>query len=95
MRGLKALVIGMGVLITGGIAFLTYSIIEKADVKGLAGEKPPKTQITLPKGAKVMETDIGEGRIIFRLRMQDGSHILLLFDSETGQSVGRIELKPQ
>ena len=43
MRGLKALVIGMGVLIVGGIVFLTYSIIEKADVKGLAEAKPPKT----------------------------------------------------
>ena len=37
MRGLKALVIGMGVLIVAGVVFLIYAIIDKAGEKTAAG----------------------------------------------------------
>lgn len=92
MRGLKALVIGMGVLIVAGLVFLVYAIIDKAGEDGFSAAKPIDARVSLPAGAEVVETSLGDGRIAVRLRMADGSGRLLLFDAKTGRPVGRIDL---
>ena len=93
MRGLKALVIGMGILIAVGVVFLVYAIIQKAGEEGISGGSAVNTQVTIPAGAEVIETSLGDGRIALRLRMPDGSGRLLLLDAASGEPIGKIELK--
>tara|TARA_R110000868_G_scaffold100722_7_gene277145 strand:- start:2473 stop:2760 length:288 start_codon:yes stop_codon:yes gene_type:complete len=95
MRGLKALVIGMGVLIVAGVVFLIYAIIDKAGEKTAAGRSGLQAEVALPAGAEVVETSIGDGTIVLRLRLGDGSGRLLVIDPATGKSLGRIDLKVQ
>lgn len=93
MRGLKALVIGMGVLIVAGVVFLVYAIIQKSSEDGTSGRPALQSEVTLPAGAEVVETSIGDGTIVLRLRLADGSGRLVVIDPATGKTSGRIDLK--
>ena len=97
MRGLKALVIGMGVLIIVGVAFLLYAIIQKsgdeAALGGRAPGAPVRSDVTLPAGAEVVETRLDSNTIVLRLRLADGSGRLVVIDRGTGKATGRIDLK--
>lgn len=113
MRGLKALVIGMGVVIVAGIVFLIFAIVEKAGEgnpggnsgKGVAAgnvrvagnlvKNATSQTVTLPAGAEVVETRMGDGIVVLRLRLVDGGGRLLMFDARTGKPTGRINLRSQ
>jgi len=41
-----------------------------------------------------VETSIGDGRIVVRLSLVDGSQRLLLIDADTGGRIGAVNLKP-
>lgn len=92
MRGLKALVIGMGVLIVGGLIVLVVAAVERAgNLSAPAAET--KTAIELPAGAEIVETATGDGRIVLRLKLADGSARLLVLDAATGRSAATVDLK--
>ena len=93
MRALKALVIGMGVLIVIGVVVLVYAIIERAGKTDAPETMAAPSQIDLPAGARIVETSIGDGRIVVRLSLADGSHRLLVIDADTGRRVGEINLQ--
>ncbi len=93
MRALKALVIGMGVLIVAGLVVLAYAIVDKAGKPEAASVA--QSSIFIPKGAEIAETALGEGRIALRLTLADGSGRLILIDAATGRVTGTIELKRQ
>jgi hypothetical protein len=97
MRGLKALVIGMGVLIIVGVVFLLYAIIQKsgdeASIGGVTRGIPVRLDVTLPAGAEVVETRLDSNTIVLRLRLADGSGRLVVIDRGTGKATGRIDLK--
>lgn len=95
MRGLKALVIGMGVLIIVGVVFLIYAIVQKAGQGGLDGGAPVEAQVALPPGAQVVETRLGDGKILLRLRLADGTGRLIVIDAVSGKPTGRIDLKTE
>ena len=96
MRGLKAMVIGMGVLIIVGVIFLIYAIVQKSGDDlggGFGSDKPPAvSRVALPAGAEVVETRVGAERIVLRLRLPDGSGRLVILDAGSGRQVGRTEL---
>ena len=96
MRGLKAMVIGMGLLIILGVIFLIYAIVQKSrdgSGVGFASERPPLvSSVVLPAGAKVEETAVGAEQIVIRLRLQNGSERLLILNAVTGRLVGHIDL---
>lgn len=96
MRGLKAMVIGMGVLIIVGVIFLIYAIVQKSGDDlggGFGGNKPPvAASIELPAGAEVVETRVGVERIVLRLRLPDGSGRLIILNAATGRQVGQTDL---
>ena len=94
MRALKALVIGMGVLIVVGVVVLVYAIINRVGETGVPELMSGQSQIELPAGAQIVETSIGGGRIVVRLSLADGSQRLLLIDADTGGRIGAINLKP-
>lgn len=96
MRGLKALVMGMGLLIIFGVIFLIYAIVQKSPDgfgRGFASDRSPSvSNVLLPVGAKVEETAVGEEQIVIRLRLQNGSERLLILNAVTGRLVGHIDL---
>ena len=94
MRALKALVIGMGVLIVIGVVVLVYAIIDRAGKTNGLETMAAQSQIDLPAGAQIVETSIGDGRIVVRLSLADGSQRLLLIDADTGGRIGAVNLKP-
>lgn len=96
MRGLKAMVIGMGVLIIVGVIFLIYAIVQKSGSElgsGFGAAKAPvASTIDLPIGAEVLETAVGAERIVLRLRLPDGSGRLIILDAGTGRLIGQTDL---
>jgi len=107
MRMLKVVVIGMGVLIVAATLVVIVTIANRwgADGTGSAGNPvttpaPPVTlsapyesEVTLPPGARILETSIGANRITLRLQLPDGTGALLLIDPATGKQAGMIGLK--
>ena len=84
MRALKALVIGMGVLIVVGLVVVVVTIANRT----LDGGKPSTdAALALPDGAEVLETALDGDRIAFRLRLADGTRAIHVFDLATGRRV--------
>ena len=90
MRALKALVIGMGVLIVAGLATVVVTIANRT----LDTDRPPtEAAFALPDGAAVLETALDGDRVALRLRLADGTTAIHVFDLATGRrvAVARIE----
>ena len=84
MRALKALVIGMGVLIAAGLITVVITIANRT----LDGGGPPtEAALALPPGAEVLETALDGGRIALRLRLPGGAQAIHVFDLATGRRV--------
>ena len=104
MRGLKGLVIGMGVFIVVGLTVVIVTVIKRQGSEGpsamqsLAGVSVPvehgfgEKRIQISKGAKVLETIIDGNRLVVRLDLSGGGQALLLVDITTGQQIGLIRL---
>jgi hypothetical protein len=105
MRGLKALVIGLGVLILAGMAVVVVTIANRIADKtapevltgpGRAPAAPfGRSEVAIPKGARVVETTATAGRLVLRLELADGATRLLVLDPETGRESGAIDLVPR
>ena len=97
MRALKALVIGMAVLIFAGVVVLIVGIVEKAGE--LDGDPSAKVagfedaRIALPAGATIEETHLDGDRILVRLKLADGTPRLIVISAATGKQTGTIDLK--
>lgn len=90
---LKALVIGMGVLIVIGMGLVVYGMVRQADKlsnRGSFGE----AVIPLPDGCSVAEAAPGDrGVVVIRLQgAADACRQVLVFDSLRGELRGRILL---
>jgi hypothetical protein len=90
MQALKALVIGMGILIIAGMAILVYGLSTKfGSTMGGKETAPGMTQAfgtiraTLPAGASVEN-----------VQMHDGGVQLMVFRLSDGRQTGTIELQP-
>ena len=106
MQALKALVIFMGALIVIMMGVVAYTIVVKfgkvgddtaaIDVSLIEGQGAwaGGISIALPKGARVAETVVGDGRMVVRLVLPDDSQRYLVFDLNTGKQVGTIDLAP-
>lgn len=89
MRALKALVIGMGVLIVVGLAVVVVTIAKRADdakPEAASAERRMGTApLAVPAGATVLETDLDGGRIALRLRLADGTMAVFVYDLASGR----------
>ncbi len=105
MRALKALVIGMGILILIGFAAVVMAVIQRAGDGG--GENPAAVRsgaaterafgdvrVSLPPGAQVIGTSADGGRLIVHLRLAGGEARILVIDLATGKRLGAIRLAP-
>ena len=96
MRALKAMVIGMGVLIIIGVIVLVVLVAQRSGNQigsVIAEGKPPvAARVALPAGAEVLETGIGGERIVLRLRLPGGNERLVILDAATGRQTGQTDL---
>lgn len=88
--GLKALVIGMGVLIVAGVAVVLVTIVNRS----LA---PPadvgEVRWQVPQGAEVRDWRVAGDDLVIRLE-QDGAVLFWTFDRRSGQRLGEVRLEP-
>jgi hypothetical protein len=106
VRGLKTLVIVLGVLLVGGTLTLIGAIVWRGThraenapgttgVATVPGRAPYAATFTVPQGAEIAAVH-GEGeRIVVELHLSGGESRLVVFDSRSGTLVGTIELRPQ
>jgi hypothetical protein len=88
MQALKALVIGMGVLIVAGTVTLVVLIIQRAGPTGRAAD----VALELPAGNRIMGIAGMERRLAVWVEGPEGARVLLL-DPETGRRVGEIRTR--
>lgn len=98
MQALKALVIGMGVLIIAGMAILVYGLTGKVGTS-LSSKPSPAAfgtiRANLPAGASVDTVHVEDGNAVVHLVMPDGGAQIMVFRLSDGRQTGTIELLPQ
>jgi hypothetical protein len=96
MRGLKLLVVVMGVMLVGGTAVLIAAIIARAGNRAAdtRASRFERAVIELPEGARVLGTEAAGDRLVVRIALAAGGEQLLLIDARNGERLGTIELRP-
>ncbi len=104
MKSLKALVIGMGLLIVVGLALLGYGLyrnsLHPASGRALpreAGEGPGgyfSVELPIAAGDHLEQMAVAGEKVILRISGADGERILVL-DPQTGHLAGTVSLVPQ
>jgi hypothetical protein len=90
VRALKALVVGMGVLIVAGTVALVAVAVQR--VRG-AGGGPARLDLALdqPEGSRIAGVAATEGTLGVWVARPDGDRVLLV-DPRTGRVAGEIRL---
>jgi hypothetical protein len=105
MRGLKVLVIVMGVLLVVGIIALGFAVHYRMDhprpapasvvpAIGPAGA-PNATTLDLPQGAKVVGAEASGDRLAVRVELATGGEEVIIVNLVTGAPVATVTLRPQ
>ena len=93
MGFVKAIVIGMGVLIVAGFIVVAVTLVMR--MQGVSEKSGAfNTTVSLPAGAEIAGTSVGDGEIVLRLTEPGGGSWLLVIDADTGEEQGRIKLLP-
>jgi hypothetical protein len=96
MRGLKTLVIVMGVLLVVGFAALVATIAARLSHRAPAPAAAfTASPVPLPPGAKIERMSTGPDRIVLAIALSDGTEQLLVIDLQTGRLLGAIPLRQQ
>lgn len=96
-RGLKVLVIGMGVLIVAGLAVLAVTIVQRAGNADFGVERSYATAaLPIPTGTRAIGIVGGEDDVV-SLLVEDaaGHQSVLTVDRRAGQVLGTLTLTPQ
>jgi hypothetical protein len=103
MRGLRLLVIVLGVLLIGGTLALVVAIIVRAP---RPSESRPESRLAVPKaapfdavldlppGAVVQSVQSTGARLALHLVLPDGGQQIVILDPGSGARIGTIELRP-
>jgi len=95
MRGLKVLVVVMGIMLVVGFAVLVAAVIGKTS---RSGPMPTPTRtfantaIDIPHGARVEAMTIAVDRLVLALALPQGDRQLVIIDLGSGVRVGTIDL---
>lgn len=90
MMGLKVLVGVMTVLLIAGFGVMVGGMVMKArNLDRSFGA----AEVTLPPGAKIMETAIQGDRVVVRVALPDGEERLHVLDIGSGRPIGTIAIK--
>ncbi len=96
MRGLRVLVVVMGVMIVIGTAVLIAGIASKMshNQPAASAARPFATSaIDIPRGARIEAMTAAPNRLILDLALPDGERRLVVIDLATGARLGTIELR--
>jgi len=96
MRGLKILVVVMGVMIVIGTTALIAGIaIKVSHNRPAVGAARPfaASAIDIPRGARIETMTAAPNRLILDLALPDGERRLVVIDLATGARLGTIELR--
>ena len=96
MRILTLLVIIMGIMIVVGLFVVVFTIASRVIDKSSKGTITPWT--IKENIAKNMEVDgfaADGGKLFIKLNSKNGVSYILVFDSETGKQMGKLEFEPQ
>ena len=91
---LKAVVIGLGVLIVAGLAVLLTAVVLRGG--GGGGALPPEKamRVPLPAGAEVEEMQLSGHVLALRLKMPGGRRQIVVIDARRGRVLRRIWVGP-
>lgn len=95
MRGLKILVVVMGIMLVVGFAVLVAAIAGRISRGGPAPSPPPPfaaAAIDIPRGTHIEAMTVGTDRLIVGLALPQGDRQLVVIDLATGTRLGTIEL---
>ncbi|HKK30695.1 MAG TPA: DUF6476 family protein [Alphaproteobacteria bacterium] len=90
MRAIKALVIGMGVLILVGFIFIVVVLLNRME-KMDEPEPAFRSTVSLPAGTRIVEMQVAGETIILRLKGPEDSDSLVVLDAQTGIETGQID----
>jgi Family of unknown function (DUF6476) len=95
MRGLKIIVVLMGIMLIVGAAALIAVIAARVS---RSGSGPTTTRafvgapVDIPRGARIEAMTVGADRLILALTLPEGGRQLVILDLATGARVGTVEL---
>jgi len=90
MTALKVIVGVMAVLLVGGFGMLAGGLVMQAKrVDAGFGA----AEVTLPPGARVVETTTSGDRVVLRIALPDGEERLHVLDVASGRTIGTIAIK--
>ncbi len=89
MAALKALVIGMGILIIVGVVVLFATLASR-----MGGNKQAwESRVILPDGFGLVGVAGTQDRVILHTRGPKGEAVLLAIDPATGKTLGRVVIE--
>mgnify|MGYP001395192410 CR=1 FL=1 len=94
MRGLKFLVIFMGVLIVIGTSLLLYlMILKNKNIKNVnyQSEDPLEISVNIPKNSKILNITSSQNHIILELE-ENNKYKILIIDISSGKVVKKINI---
>jgi hypothetical protein len=91
-RGLKAVVIILGILILMAFGVLVGGLLMRAGASGAAREAYVAT-IPAERGAAIAGAELTGNRLIVRIESAAGNEIVVV-DAATGRVIGRVRLAP-
>jgi Family of unknown function (DUF6476) len=94
MRGLKILVLVMGIMLVVGFAALMAVIAGRVSRGGPAptAARAFAAAIDVPRGARIEAMTTGTDRLVLGLALPEGGRQLMVIDLATGARIGTIEL---
>ena len=78
IQALKALVIGMGMLIAIGVTVIVVTVFNRIQDRARDVEAPERLDVAIPAGAKLLEIVPNGQRLVLRLETPDGDQILVV-----------------
>ena len=94
----RLLLVSGGIMMLGLIAVfaaIVYKVGEHTPTTGFSAGAPIEAMIGIPAGHRLVATELDGTRALLTLEGPGGSAFLLLVDLESGEKVGRYELRPE
>ena len=96
MRILTLLVVIMGIMIVVGLFVVVFTIASRVVDKSSKGTRTPwSIKANIAKNMAIDGLAADGGKLFIKLDSKNGVSHILVFDSETGKQIGKLEFEPQ
>jgi len=90
---LKAVVIGLGILIVIGFVLLVVGLATKFNAHPASTSAQAGSRYALPTGAKIVDMQTQPGRVILRVRTTAGEEVDII-DTQDGHLISQMKAGP-